>query len=127
MGTITRGDTATATLTLTDTDTDGALNLSGKRITVTCRKGPDKDVLYEHYIEVDGGGVVTASSGMALQSTAAAGIIVETITSTESETFKAGSYKYDLEVRAAGTPDIVATPILGAAETVVADYTLPPE
>lgn len=127
---ITRGDTRVARIALDDlTGEDPVpLNLAGKRITVTCRRGPDKPVLYANHIELDTGGNVVSATNMALETTAEAGVILETIPSDESAEFRPGAYRYDLEVREAvsGQPDLVVTPILGEPETVVADYTPPP-
>lgn len=124
--TLIRGDTITHRIVLTETDSGDPLDLAGKTVTVTSRKGgPSGAILYQHSITINGVGTVTAATGMALESTAAAGIIIETTTSTESAAFAKGDYKYDLEVRVSGSPDVVSTPIIGEAETVVADYTTP--
>jgi hypothetical protein len=123
---IIRGDTHVIRIEITNTVNELPTDLAGKTVTVTCRKKDDSGpVLYQHFITVNALGAVTASSGMALDSVSTTGVIIETITSTESAAFKTGKYKSDLEVKVTGAPSVVATPLIGVDEIVVGDYTRP--
>lgn len=132
MTTLHRGDSFSATVTLTDTSGEdpAPLDLAGKRVTVTCKDKIDGQVIYQHWIECDAGGAVTSSQGMELDSTAAAGVITETFSSTETEQFRPTrankAYVSDLEIRVIGNPDVVETVIKAQPETVTGDITLPP-
>lgn len=133
MSTLRRGDTHYATITLSDTtdpDNVAPLDLTGKRVTSTCRDRPGGAVVYEHYIVIDGAGNVTAAHGMALAGAATEGVITETFASDETAGYKptrsGKSYVNDVEVRVPGSPDVVSTPLEGS-HTVTADITLPPD
>ncbi len=121
---ITRGDTPSWTITLLN-DSGGPFQLAGCTVTVTCKSRstvPDINALFKHFIAINALGVVTTSSGMELgPGGAGSGIIIESITSTESAAFTPGSYKWDLEVRTAAGK--VYTPLRAVEETVVSGWT----
>jgi hypothetical protein len=88
----------------------------------------DAEALYQHSITIDGTGTATHSEGLTLQSTAAAGILVEELTPEESALFATGDYTYDVQIMLANGR--IFTPIRGDAESVVPDWTrdiTPPE
>jgi len=122
---ITRGDTPSWTITLLN-DAGGPFPLAGCTVTVTCKSRstvPDINALFQHFITLNALGAVTDSSGMELgPGGAAAGVITESITSTESAAFVPGVYKWDLEVRTSGGK--VHTPLRGVEETVLSDWTI---
>ncbi len=121
---ITRGDTPSWTITLLN-DSGGPFPLAGCTVTVTCKSRstvPDANALFKHFIAINALGVSTTSSGMELgPGGAAAGIITESVTSTESAAFAPGTYKWDLEVRTAEGK--VHTPLRAIEETVLSGWT----
>lgn len=131
-----RGDTIPVTLSLTDTldpENPVPLDLTGKRVAVTCREKIDGTVVYEHYLVVNDAGSVTDSQGMSLVGEATEGAIAEVFSSDETALFKltksGRTFPWDLEVRTIGAgddPDVVTTTLSGT-HTVVGDVTLPPE
>lgn len=91
-------------------DEDGSpLDLSGCTVTSSCAGGGG-GVLFSSFIEIDTGGVVVDSDQMSLESTAAAGVIVETIPALATASFVPGSYLYTLSILLPSGDE--ATPIL---------------
>ncbi len=123
--TITRGDTPSWTIELFDED-GGPYSLLGCTVTVTCKRRAilaDAEALFQHSISVNALGVVTSSPGMVLgPGGATSGVIIESITSAESDLFTRGSYKWDLEVRTEAGK--VHTPLRGVEEVVLSDWTI---
>ena len=118
--TIIRGDSATWRIPIFDEDNQ-PYNLTGATVTVTYKarvSDPDSAALFRHWIAIDGSGSVTSARGMALETTVAAGVIIETLTPAESDAFYPMKYHWDLEVRKGGE---VRTVLADQEEQVVAD------
>lgn len=130
MSILIRGNTARWTIPL-EAKAGGPLDLRGCTVTVTYKSStavPDSLALFQHFIEVDITGVVTATSGMKLgPDGAAGGVVIERLSPLQSVGFLAGDYLYDLQVVIPNPDDAmdpdVYTPIIGDKDTVVLDIT----
>ena len=124
MATIIRGDTTYFTITLTDPDTSAAYDLTDCDVWVTMKRrasDPDDRAVYMATIEIDGTGAVTASDGLSLETTAAAGVLIQRIDQAASADFRPGTYMVDVQVRDANGD--VFTPLIAEDEVVTADVT----
>jgi hypothetical protein len=122
--TIIRGDTAKWSIPIVD-DIGDPYPLHGCKVWVTSKTSSDLDdtsALYQHWIEIDGAGDVTAANSMSLGGGgAAAGVVIQELTPAESSQFEVGTFYYDLQVRLADGE--VYTSLNNIAETVIADFT----
>lgn len=125
MTTITRGDTELFDIAVIDPRTLEPYPLHGCTVMVTVKAVtvvPDTEALYQHWITLDANGVVTASKGITLgPGGAAAGVVIQELTPTESSRLATGDYIYDVQVTMADNR--IETPINGDVETVVPDVT----
>lgn len=68
---------------------DDPFELASSTVTLTVQDQRG-DTLLTHYITLDGLGAVTSSDGMALESTSTAGVVINTLTQGETDTFPVG-------------------------------------
>lgn len=130
-----RGDTKKWSLALVD-DVGDPLDLSGCTVWFTAKTAisnvlDDADAVIQHKIVFDGSGNVTESDGFvlggrhpvtqAVATTAAEGVLTQTLSPADSTLIAAGTYIYDLQVRMANGD--IYTPVLAQTLTVVEDIT----
>jgi hypothetical protein len=127
MSTIIRGDTTYWDIPINRPASEGGgpMPLNGLTVWVTVKANPndpDESAIYQHWITIDESGAVTGSEGMSIGPDGPeAGVIVERMTAAESAALATGTYTYDVQVMLPNND--IHTPILGASETVEADWT----
>lgn len=124
MTTLIRGDSKYFRIPFTHPVSGEPFDLTGCDIWVTAKRNPnnsDAQAIYQHTMRVDGSGTVTASNGLSLETTAAAGVVIQRISPEESKLFLVGKQFVDVQIRHNGTD--VSTPVLGDTDDVVIDVT----
>lgn len=124
MAELIRGDSAYFRIPFKHPISGDPYDISGCDVWVTMKKtaaDPDNEAIYMQTMQIDSEGEVTASDGLSLESTAAAGVVIQRISPEMSKDFDVGSYVVDVQIH--DTNSDVWTPVLGVTETVVIDIT----